>query len=80
MKLPRDVSAERLVLALRKLGYEPVRQTGSHIRVRTMQNGEYHETVPCHSPLKAGTLNSILRNIAAHHQLTRDQLLELLDL
>ena len=80
MKLPRDVDADRLIHCLRKLDYEPVRQTGSHIRLRTLRNGEHHETIPHHRPLKAGTLNAILRSIAQHHGMTRDALLEFLEL
>ncbi|MCK6440334.1 MAG: type II toxin-antitoxin system HicA family toxin [Planctomycetes bacterium] len=80
MKLPRDVSAQQLIRALHKLGYAPVRQVGSHIRLRTIQNGEHFETVPWHNPLKVGTLNAILRNIATHHGLSRDELLKKLDL
>ena len=80
MKLPRDIHADALIRALRTLDYVPVRQTGSHIRIRTLRDGEHNETIPCHSPLKAGTLNAILRNIAEHHGLSRDKLLELLDL
>ncbi|MBI5725666.1 MAG: type II toxin-antitoxin system HicA family toxin [Planctomycetes bacterium] len=80
MRLPRDLDADRLIKSLGKLGYSPVRQTGSHIRIRTLKNGEHHETIPQHSPLKLGTLNVILRNIAAHHNLTRDELLRLLDI
>ena len=80
MKLPRDVSGAQLIQALRKLGYEPIRQTGSHVRLRTLQKGEHHETIPVHSPLKAGTLNAILKNIAQHHEMSRDALLQLLNL
>ena len=80
MKLPRDIDADRLVQRLRKLDYEPVRQTGSHIRLRTLRDGEHHETIPHHKPLKAGTLNAILKNIAEHHGMTREALLQLLDL
>lgn len=79
-RLPRDLDADELVRALRVLGYRPVRQTGSHIRVTTERDGVYHETIPNHSPLKVGALASILANIAAHHKLTRHELLELLKL
>ena len=79
-RLPRDVSAHALIRALAKLGYAPVRQTGSHVRLRTERNGLHHETIPYHSPLKFGTLNAILNSIGAHHKLTRQALLELLDL
>ncbi len=34
MKLPRDVSADRLVRVLENLGYEAVRQKGSHVRLK----------------------------------------------
>ncbi len=80
MKLPRDLDADTLIRALAKLGYERIRQSGSHLRVRTFQRGEHHETIPCHSPIKIGTLNSILKNIAQHHSMTRDELLQLLQL
>jgi len=46
----------------------------------TQQNGEHHEVVPNHSPIKIGTLQSILRSIALHHQLTVSDLLKRLDL
>jgi len=80
MKLPRDIRAETLIRALQKLDYEPIRQTGSHIRIRTLRRGEHHETIPCHTPLKTGTLNIILKNIAEHHGLSRDEPLRMLDL
>ena len=35
LRLPRDVSGAALVAALRRLGYERVRQRGSHVRVTT---------------------------------------------
>lgn len=31
MKLPRDVSDQEVIKALKKLGYYPVRQRGSHV-------------------------------------------------
>lgn len=60
------------------LGYEVDHQTGSHIRLMTQHNGEHHVTIPAHKPLKIGTLNAILRDVAAHASLSRDQLLETL--
>ena len=80
MKLPRNVDAARLIQSLRKLDYEVIRQSGSHIRLQTFRNGQHHETIPRHQPMKAGTLNSILRNIAQHHGMSRDEVLKLLDL
>ena len=80
MKLPRDLDGPRLVKALLVLGYEPTRQKGSHIRVTTQRDGENHEVIPFHHPIKAGTLASILKRIAAHHGMTEEALLEMLDL
>ncbi len=80
MKLPRDVDGPHLVKALRTLGYEPTRQSGSHIRVTTQRDGESHEVIPHHYPIKAGTLASILKHISAHHGMSVDDLLKLLDL
>lgn len=80
MKLPRDVSGVQLVKALRVLGYEVSRQSGSHIRVTSEQNGSHHVTVPKHNPLKLGTFASILDDVADHHRLARVDLLRLLNL
>lgn len=80
MKLPRDLSGPELVKALRTLGYERVRQDGSHIRLTTQQGGQHHVTVPNHSPLKLGTLTGTLKAIAAHHKLTVEELVRKLGL
>jgi predicted RNA binding protein YcfA (HicA-like mRNA interferase family) len=80
MKLPRDVNGPQLVKALRVLGYAVDRQKGSHIRVTTQQDGENHEVVPHHHPIKTGTLSGFLKRVAKHHGLTVDELLGKLDL
>ena len=80
MKTPRDLSGPELAKALRKLGYAVTRQNGSHLRVTTQQGGEHHEVVPNHSPIKLGTLKSILRSVAAHHRMTVAELMEALEL
>jgi predicted RNA binding protein YcfA (HicA-like mRNA interferase family) len=80
VRLPRDIDGPQLVKALSVLGYEPTRQKGSHIRVTTQRDGENHEVVPFHHPIKTGTLSSILKRIAAHHGMTLDDLLKLIDL
>lgn len=75
MRLPRDISGVSLARALRVLGYEISRQTGSHIRLTTGVNGEHNITVPAHDPIKIGTLSGILSDIARHHEISRDDLL-----
>jgi predicted RNA binding protein YcfA (HicA-like mRNA interferase family) len=75
MKLPRDLSGPDLVKALRNLGYERTRQTGSHIRMAaTTPRGQHHVTVPNHNPIKIGTLSGILSDVASHLEISRDDL------
>lgn len=76
MKLPRDITGIELAKAIIVLGYHISRQSGSHIRLTTFENGEHHITIPAHSPLKIGTLAAILSDIESHHKLTRDVLLK----
>ena len=78
MKIPRNLSRKDLIKKLKKLGYEPTRQVGSHIRLTTTENGTHHITIPEHKPLKIGTLSSILKDVAEHFKMTRDELLNLL--
>jgi len=66
MKIPRNLSGIELVKKLGVLGYAKTRQTGSHIRLTTNQNGIHHITIPNHSNLRIGTLSSILNEVALH--------------
>ena len=76
MKIPRDITANDLLKALKSFGYEIVRQKGSHIRIKTEMNGEHYETIPNHKPIKIGTLSGILNNIAEHFDMTKEELME----
>ena len=58
MKLPRDLSGEEVCRALKRLGFEFVRQTGSH---RHYARSGLHPCVPMHRELKPKTLQSILK-------------------
>ena len=80
MKLPRDVSGATLVAALRRMGYERVRQRGSHVRITTQECGEHHEVIPLHDPIRAKTLSSIRKSIGRHHRIDVQELLRKLDL
>ncbi len=75
MRLPRDISGQDLIKALRFFGYVVTRQKGTHVRVSTTRDGEHHETIPVHTPIKVGTLSSILKSVAAHHGVTVEQVL-----
>jgi len=81
VRIPRQVSGADLARALRVLGYERIRQDGSHIRLSTELNGTHHVTVPNHKPLKVGTLlGGVLKPVAAHHKMSVEELLQKLDL
>ncbi|MFA7421911.1 MAG: type II toxin-antitoxin system HicA family toxin [Melioribacteraceae bacterium] len=76
MKIPRDISGEQLINALANLGYQVTRQKGSHIRLTAViDSQEHHITIPNHSPLKIGTLNNILNDVALHNKVTKDEVM-----
>jgi predicted RNA binding protein YcfA (HicA-like mRNA interferase family) len=75
LKLPRDLDGAELARLLARLGYTVSRQSGSHMRLSTRVTGEHHVTIPMHSPLRVGTLAAILDAVAAHHQISRAELL-----
>lgn len=75
MRLPRDLSGDELAKALGAFGYVETRQRGSHLRLTTTQNGEHHLTIPLHTPLKVGTLSAILKSVAAHFEITVEEVL-----
>jgi len=76
MKLPRDLSGADVAKALRRLGYQITRQTGSHLRLTIVERGQHHVTIPNHNPIKIGTLSGIVGEVAGHFQLSRDELIQ----
>jgi predicted RNA binding protein YcfA (HicA-like mRNA interferase family) len=76
MKMPRDISARELISSLQKFGYTITRQKGSHIRVSTVVKGEHHLTIPNHSPLKLGTLSSIINDAAQHFGKSKEEMIK----
>jgi predicted RNA binding protein YcfA (HicA-like mRNA interferase family) len=74
LRIPRDITGDDLVRLLAPLGYRVTRQTGSHMRLTTAEPSQHHITIPRHDPLRVGTLGGILGDIAAHLQITRDEL------
>ncbi len=74
-RIPRDLSAADIIKLLNKnYGYIKTRQSGSHIRLTTILKGEHHITIPNHSPVKLGTLSSILNDIAFHLRKTKEEI------
>ena len=76
MKLPRNLDGRTLVQALcRDWGYRVVNQAGSHIILQTETPSHQRIPVPDHSPIRVGTLNNILRLVADHKRVDREDLL-----
>ena len=78
MRLPRDVSGRELARLLEALGYEQVRQSSSHIRLTKRSEPEHHLTIPDHPALRVGTLAGVVADLAAHHGLSRDEIMKAL--
>jgi predicted RNA binding protein YcfA (HicA-like mRNA interferase family) len=77
MKIPRDVSGDELARLLAQYGYVITRQTGSHMRLTSSSKGsEHHITIPRHTPLKIGTMNSILKDVASYLEIERSQFVD----
>jgi predicted RNA binding protein YcfA (HicA-like mRNA interferase family) len=76
MKLPRDLSGTKLSRHLcKEWGYLEVHQTGSHIILDTEEPSTQRISVPVHKALRIGTLNSILRAVATHKGVEREDVL-----
>ena len=76
MRIPRDISGKELIKLLSVFGYEIIHQKGSHIKVTTKQNWQHHIAVPNHDPIKIGTLNGIISQVANHLALTKNEISE----
>jgi len=77
MRLPRDLSGEKLAhLLCRDWDYRIIHQQGSHIVLQTETPSHHRLAVPAHSELRVGTLNAILRAVAQHKGVERQDLLK----
>ena len=56
-------------------GYQKVNQVGSHIILQTDSPQRHRISVPDHKPLRIGTLNAILRQVAAAKGVSREAIL-----
>ena len=74
MRLPRDISGSELIKSLEVFSYVQTRQAGSHVRLTTLENGEHHITIPLTSPLRIGTLSSILSDVAKHFGVSKQEI------
>lgn len=75
-KLPQ-VSGEDVIRLLQALGYEVIRQRGSHIRLRKLTSlGEHSITVPTHKVLAKGTLSDILNKVCLWNNIAKEELIK----
>lgn len=79
MKIPRDLSGQELIKSLcRDWGYQRVHQVGSHVVLETENPSHHRLAIPDHRNLRVGTLNGILRAVAEHKNVTREDILNTL--
>jgi predicted RNA binding protein YcfA (HicA-like mRNA interferase family) len=77
MRLPRNLNGEDLAKHLcKRWGYTKVHQVGSHIILQTEQPMPHRIAIPAHHPLKIGTLNAILSDVAAHKKVEKEETLK----
>jgi predicted RNA binding protein YcfA (HicA-like mRNA interferase family) len=77
MKLPRDLSgAELIKLLCKHFGYRRVNQEGSHVILATDEPRAHRIAVPDHSPLRVGTLNGIIRAVAAVKGVNKEEIVK----
>ncbi|NJR63207.1 MAG: type II toxin-antitoxin system HicA family toxin [Cyanobacteria bacterium CRU_2_1] len=73
-KLP-NLTGSELITALQKIGFEVVRQKGSHVRLKHDDNRVV--TIPIHAGKTVG--KGLLLKILRDAELTKDELISLLD-
>jgi predicted RNA binding protein YcfA (HicA-like mRNA interferase family) len=71
----RPVSAEKVVKALSKIGFQPVRQKGSHLFMRHPDGRS--TVIPIHPGEELG--RGILKEILSDVGMSKEEFLELLD-
>jgi len=75
-KLP-VISGKKLIACLIAMGYQVVRQRGSHVRLeKSTEAGVHKITIPNHDPIAKGTLNDILTKVSIWNQMPKDKLVE----
>ncbi|MCD6361884.1 MAG: type II toxin-antitoxin system HicA family toxin [Armatimonadetes bacterium] len=73
LKLPRGLSGDQVVQALKRAGWEQVRVRGSHVMLQK-QGRDYTLSVPRHRTIGPGLLRGLIRDAG----LTVEQFVDLL--
>ena len=77
MKLPRNLSGVILAKSLcQSWNYIQVHQTGSHIILDTENPSHQRISIPAHKSLRIGTLHNILKSVANHKRISRQEILD----
>lgn len=68
------ISGKKAIKKFQKLGYQVIRQKGSHTRLKNFENQKCKPlTIPLHKELKIGLLNQLIKDA----ELTVEEFLEL---
>ena len=81
MRMPRSLSGPELAALLHRYDYVLIRQRGSHMRLSSNYMGHLHRiSIPRQNPMRPGTLNRILNDVAEYLGMERYELMrELFD-
>jgi predicted RNA binding protein YcfA (HicA-like mRNA interferase family) len=76
MKIPRDVYGRDFANHLiRHWDFSEVRQTGSHIVIRTETPFGRTVSIPAHKPMRTGTFRDAAKDVAEHKGVTLAEVL-----
>jgi predicted RNA binding protein YcfA (HicA-like mRNA interferase family) len=76
MKIPRNLNgADFAATLVRRWRYGYVHQSGSHIIIETGEPFHQRLSVPNHRPIKSGTLSTLIRLVADHNGVTKQDIL-----
>ncbi len=71
------ISGKKLISFLNEMGYQVVRQRGSHVRLeKSTEAGVHKITIPNHDPIAKGTLNDILTKVSVWNQMPKAKLID----
>ncbi|MHA1682382.1 MAG: type II toxin-antitoxin system HicA family toxin [Promethearchaeota archaeon] len=73
------MSGKQLKKCLLKLGYEILRQKGSHLQLKLKADaGDHKITIPMHEGIAKGILNDILKQVSIWVGLSKEKLEKML--
>jgi predicted RNA binding protein YcfA (HicA-like mRNA interferase family) len=76
VKIPRNVHGRDFANHLiRRWDFREIRQTGSHIILRTEKPSGRTISVPAHKPLRPGTFRDLINDVAEHKAATAEDVL-----